>query len=931
MGRRRRSPSSVPQRTRLLRVLLYYVVLVAVALLLAQLLPALGIHLSLDRVHLLSSANEQLTSRLPGGGRQAVEMPPVTVIEAVVGMVGALLLSIPVAWLYMLTKEDVKYDESVVHTVIILPIVVTGIVLIVRDSIALAFSLAGVVAAVRFRNTLKDTKDAVYIFLAVGIGLAAGVQAIVVAFILSVIFNGVIFALWRLDAEEVIRRTNEFPAVPQPPPIAPLPDRKRGSQMINTAELLAQPVARQALEPVLNPELSLLEFNARVLALAEDRATPLLARLRFLSIFTSNVDEIFMIKVGGLRQALAAGITKRSIDGRMPKELLQAMALRLRALLHRQYRCFNELRANELSQNGVRLRAWTDLSEPERAQLAAYFDEQVFPLLTPKAVTTAPGHPFPHIEDLRLSLAVMVEDPRTGREHLALLNVSDAVPRFVRLKDTHDFVPIEDVIREHVSALYHGRRVLGVYPFRLTRCGEVQFDEHAGANFLEVVEEEVRQRPFGAIIRVEIEQGMPAAVRDVLLSELRHEKNREGIPLEDDDVFVVDGPVDLGALSELADLELPELDYPPFTPASPLDRDRPIVDVLDEHDVLVHHPYESFDDTVQRFISDACDDPDVVTIKLTLYRAGGRSLVVEALKRAAAAGKDVSVFIEIKARFDEETNIFWAKQLEHAGIHVVTALPTLKTHAKVALVVRRQGDRLRRYAHIGTGNYNAATARVYADFGLLTADPAITTDLQTLFNELTGSSRAPAGEYQRLLVAPTYMLRRFLELIERETAHARAGRGGHIRAKLNGLADTEIMEALYRASQAGVKIDLSVRSICALRPGVAGLSDTVRVVSVLGRFLEHGRIYYFANAGEPEYYIGSADWRSRNVRRRVEVAVPVLHPALRGRLDHVLDTELNDTSAWRLLPDGTYERPAAAGGPGTQELLLRAVQEMAAR
>ena len=921
-------------RTRLLRVLLYYAALIALGLLLVQLLPLLGVDMGLNRWHFFSSANDQLTALLPGGTGAADAgsgTPPLTALEALAGMLGALLLSIPVAWIYMVTKEDVKYDESVVHTVVILPVVVAGIVLIVRDSIPLAFSLAGVVAAVRFRNTLKDTKDAVYIFLAVGIGLAAGVQAIVVAFILSVIFNAVVLVLWRLDTDEVIRHTSEFPAAAAPPAFAPLPDRSRGSQMINTAELLAGPVARQALEPVINPELSLLEFNARVLALAEDPATPLLARLRFLSIFTTNLDEIFMIKVGGLRQAVAAGITKRSIDGRTPRELLQTMGLRLRALLQRQYRCFNELRANELEHNGVRLRSWSELTDGERAQLATYFDEQVFPVLTPKAVTHTPGHPFPHIEDLRLSLAVMIEDPRSRREHLAVLNVSDAVPRFVRLRDTHDFVAVEDVIREHVAALYRGRRVLGVFPFRVTRCGEVQFDEHAGANFLEVVEEEVRRRPFGAIVRVEIEQGMPAAVRDVLLSELRREKNSEGIALEDDDVFVVDGPVDLGALAELADLELPELDYAPFTPAAPLDRDRPIFDVLDERDVLVHHPYESFDDTVQRLIADACDDPDVVTIKLTLYRMGGRSLVVDALKRAAAAGKDVSVFVEIKARFDEETNIFWAKQLEHAGIHVVTALPTLKTHAKIALIVRRQGERLRRYAHLGTGNYNAGTARVYTDFGLLTADPVITADLQTLFNELTGSSRAPAGEFQRLLVAPTYMLRRFLELIERETAHARAGRGGQIRAKLNGLADTEVIEALYRASQAGVRIDLSVRSICALRPGVPGLSASVRVVSVLGRFLEHGRIYYFANGGAPEYYIGSADWRSRNLRRRVEVAVPVLDPALRTRLERVLDIELSDATAWRLLPDGTYERPAGRSGPGTQEQLLNLVEEVAAR
>ena len=366
-------------------------------------------------------------------------------------------------------------------------------------------------------------------------------------------------------------------------------------------------------------------------------------------------------------------------------------------------------------------------------------------MLTPKAITNAPGHPFPHIEDLRLSLAVVVRDPRTDREHLNVLNVSDALPRFVRLKDTRDFVPIEDVIRAYGGALYRGRTVLGIHAFRLTRSGEVQFEEEpTGASFLEVVEEELRRRPFGAIIRVEIERGMPESVLDMLLSELRHEENRDGIPLEASDVFEVDGPVDLGAVAEIAELEIPELDYPPFAPVVPLDRHRSIFDILDERDVLVHHPYESFEDTVQRLLSDAADDPDVVTIKLTLYRTGGRSLIVEALKRAAAAGKDVFVFVEIKARFDEETNIFWAKQLERAGIHVITGLVALKTHAKVALVVRRRGDRLQRYAHIGTGNYNAATAHVYTDFGLLTSDPTITADLQALFNELTGSSRPPS-------------------------------------------------------------------------------------------------------------------------------------------------------------------------------------------
>jgi polyphosphate kinase len=902
---------------------LYYLAVIVVAVVLLQLIPALGIHLSFDRLRLLPGAAEEFAT---AAGRGRAAAPSVSALEAVLSIVGALALSLPVAWVYMLTKEDVKYDESVLHTVIILPMVVAGIVLIIRDSLALAFSLAGVVAAVRFRNTLKDTKDAVYIFLAVGIGLAAGVQALVVALILSGFFNVVVFVLWKLEAKQVIRRTDEFPVV------APEPARSRGSMVMDTRDLLPRPPSSGAergepVEPVINPELSWLEFNARVLALAEDPGTPLLARLRFLSIFTTNLDEFVMIKVGGLKQALAAGVTKRSIDGRTPRELLQAMHLRLRSLLKRQYRCFADLRESRLTRNGVRLRRWADLSQAQREELKQYFDDQVFPVLTPKAITNAPGHPFPRIADDRLSLAVVVRDPRSDRQHLNVLNVSDALPRFVRLRDSRDFVLIEDVIREHAGALYRGRTVVGVHPFRLTRSGEVEFDEQAAANFLEVVEEEVRRRPYGAIIRVELERGMPEHVLDMLLGELRREENREGIPLERGDVHELEGPVDLGALMELADLDLPELDYPPFTPASPLCREPSVFDLLDRQDVLVHHPYESFEDTVQRFLADAADDPEVSSIKLTLYRTGERSPVVDALKRAAAAGKDVTVFVEVKARFDEELNIYWAKQLERAGIHVITGLVALKTHAKVALVVRRRGERQQRYAHIGTGNYHAAAAHVYTDLGLLTADPVITADLQALFNELTGSARAPAGEFQRLLVAPTFMLRRFLTLIERETAHARAGRAGHIRAKLNGLADTEIIEALYRASQAGVRIELSVRGICSLRPGVPGLSDTISVISVLGRFLEHARVFCFGAGGEAEYFIGSADWRSRNLRRRVEVVTPVQDPALRDRLDRLLNAELRDPRAWRLQPDGTYERDAGATGLDVQEMLLQTTSD----
>jgi len=850
-------------------------------------------------------------------------------------MLGALVLAGPIAWVYMVTKQELAYDESVVHTVIILPIAVAGIVMIVRDSIALAFSLAGIVAAVRFRNTLKDTKDAVYIFLAIGIGLAAGVGSLVVAFIMSLVFNLTVLALWRFNIGDLYAFRGATAILPAdkppgtPAPASPLaePDRGRGSIMIDAATFQEVGADRTgSLGPVINPEISVLEFNTRVLALAEDSTTPLLARLRFLSIVSSNLDEFTMIKIGGLRHAVAAGITKQSMDGKTPRELLIALNVRLRTLMARHYRCFSGLRRQELRDRGIRVLTWDELGPEEQAFVAPYFDEHVFPVLTPKAMTTAPGHPMPHIEDLRVSLAIVVRDGRTGRDHFSILNVSDALPRFVRLGDALDFVPIEDVIRANAGVLYPGRQVQEVHAFRLIRSGEIQVDEAAAANFLEMVEEEVLRRPHGAILRVEMERTMPDVVRDMLFRELRREDNREGIALEPSDLVETDGMVDLHALHELADLPIPELHYPPFQAACPLDGQRSVFEQIEEHDVLVHHPYEAFDQTVQRFLVEAADDPDVVSIKMTMYRTGGRSSIVDALRRAAATGKDVAVFVELKARFDEEMNIYWAKQLERAGIHVVTGLVSLKTHAKVALVVRREGDRIRRYAHIGTGNYNAATARVYADLGLLTADPAICADLNALFNELTGSSRAPTGTFQSLLVAPSRMLPRFLELIDREVQHATAGRGGHVRVKLNGIADTEVIEALYRASRAGVKVEMIVRGICSLRPGVPGMSDNIRVVSLLGRFLEHARIYAFANGGEPDYYIGSADWRSRNLRRRVEVVAPVTDPIGRARLEAILEAELNDPRAWHLQGDGSYVRPPSDDGPSAQEQFLQAIE-----
>jgi polyphosphate kinase len=474
-------------------------------------------------------------------------------------------------------------------------------------------------------------------------------------------------------------------------------------------------------------------------------------------------------------------------------------------------------------------------------------------------------------------------------------------------------VPLESMVRAQVGALFPGREVVEAHAFRVTRSGDIQLDELGTASFAQAIAEELRRRPWGPVVRIEVERTMPLLLRELLQRELRFEESALQSVLGPSDVYEADGPVDLGGLGELAGgAARPDLDYPPFTARDPFAGERSVFDVLDRGDVLVHHPHDAFTASLERFIADAADDPDVAAIKLTLYRPGGPSRIAEALRGAAASGKDVSVFVELKARFDEELNIGWAQSLEAAGIHVITGLATLKIHAKVALVVRRTAGRTRRYAHVGSGNYNADTARLYTDLGLFTADDAITGDLHALFNELTGSSRPPQAAFRRLLVAPTNMLDRFLVLIARETEHARAGRGGHIRAKLNGLADCTVIGALYSASQAGVDVDLVVRGICMLRPGIPGLSERIHVVSVLGRFLEHARIYHFANAGTPEYYIGSADWRPRNLRRRVEVITPVDDPAAQARLDRILERELAAPSAWDLESDGSYTRSRAA-------------------
>ena len=696
--------------------------------------------------------------------------------------------------------------------------------------------------------------------------------------------------------------------------------RASGGRRVRLSDVALRLPAADGVRPspdhFLNADLSLLQFNARVVELAEDAGVPLLARLRFLSIFSANLDEFFMVRVAALKRAVAEGAGEAD---------LQAVAIRVRALLERQGRCFEEGCRPALAAHGIRILRWADLATAQQQSLNRVFTEQIFPSMTPQALTRAPGHPFPLIPNLRLSLAVVVRDSRGGPTHFAYVKVPDTASRFVPLEDGTGFVPVEELIRANLHHVYPGRVAEEAYAFRVTRGADLELDEQHATSLLQAIEEETKRRPYSAAVRVEVAADMPASVRELLLRELQFEEATPAGLLGADDLYQAPGFVDFGGLRELARLPLPALDYAPYQADTPIDPERSIFAVLAERDVLVHHPYDSFETTVQRLLVEAADDPDVVAIKQTLYRAGGRSAIVDALVRAAERGKEVFVFVELKARFDEERNIDWARKLEQAGIRVVYGLVELKTHAKTALVVRREPGGMRRYVHIGTGNYNAATAAIYTDLGLLSADPGLGADVNDLFNELSGSSRPPQGAFRRILVSPKYLAQRLLDLIAREADHAKAGREARIRAKLNGLADPEIIEALYGASRAGVDIALIVRGICTLRPGVVDLSERIRVVSVLGRFLEHSRISHFANGGDAEYYIGSPDWRPRNLRHRVEVVTPVGDAASRSRLDRILETALDDPTAWELEADGSYRRRTPAPGSDrrdSQERLL---------
>ncbi|MFE4108314.1 polyphosphate kinase 1 [Almyronema epifaneia] len=689
-------------------------------------------------------------------------------------------------------------------------------------------------------------------------------------------------------------------------------------------------------------ELSWLEFNFRVLHEAVDERTPLLERLKFMAIFSTNLDEFFMVRVAGIKQQIDAGVTKQTPDGRIPQKHLQDISDRLRPMVEIQHSHFEQELRSLMVKNGIQLLNYADLKSEQTAYLDDYFEEQIFPVLTPLAVD--PGHPFPYISNLSLNLAVVIQEPETGKEHFARVKVPKVLPRFVVLPDSlrttknsksilWTGVPLEQVIAHNLAALFPGMTVQNCYTFRITRNADLDVEEDEADDLLLAIEQELRKRRLGgSAVRIEIEKSMPEAVRTNLMRQLE---------LTDADLYEVEGLINLGDLMTFMSLPAPQFKDKPWTPVVPkhlqhisnpdddddLDAEEAedFFTIIQQRDQIFHHPYHSFASTVQRFITYAAHDPDVLAIKMTLYRTSGDSPIVQALISAAENGKQVAVLVELKARFDEENNINWARKLEKSGVHVVYGLVGLKTHTKTALVVRHEGDRIRRYVHIGTGNYNPKTARLYTDLGLLSCRDDLGADLTDLFNYLTGYSQQ--SSFRKLLIAPVSLRQRMLELIRQETEHCRNGRKGKIVAKMNALVDPPIIEALYEASQAGVEIDLIVRGICCLRPGLKGISDHIRVISIIGRFLEHSRIFYFHNDGDEQMFIGSADWMPRNLNRRVEAVVPIEDAKIFQDLQALLTLMLSDNrQAWDLEADGKYiqRRPAKGESERSTHVMLMA-------
>lgn len=672
----------------------------------------------------------------------------------------------------------------------------------------------------------------------------------------------------------------------------------------------------------LSRELSWLEFNRRVLAEALDERTPLLERLKFLSIFCSNLDEYFMVRVAATKEQIDANVSKRTPDGRTPTEHLRDISQRLRPMITQMHHHFQaELRPKMLAHD-IYLLDYADLNPAQSAYLDAYFNEQVFPVLTPLAVDS--GHPFPYISNLSLNLAVEIEDRESTEPHFARVKVPKVLPRFVPLPDDllpnesgrchWTGIPMEQIIANNIVALFPGMKVKDCYAFRITRNADLAVEEDEADDLMLAIEQELRKRRLGgSVVRMELEVGMNPAMRTTLMNELR---------IQEEDVYEIEGLIGLTDLMALMALPLADLKDPHWTPVIPGSwknvqhpEGESVFSLIRRRDRLIHHPYHAFSGTVQTFITQAASDPDVLAIKVTLYRTSGDSPIVNALIKAAENGKQVVALVELKARFDEENNINWARALERSGVHVVYGLMGLKTHTKVSLVVRREKTGIRRYVHIGTGNYNPKTARLYTDLGILSCREELGTDLTDLFNYLTGYSRQQS--YKKLLIAPASLRPQMTEFIQQEAKLAQGGKAGRIIVKMNALVDPTIIAELYKASQAGVEIDLIVRGICCLRPGIEGISENIRVVSVIGRFLEHSRIFYFQNDGDARYYIGSADWMPRNLDRRVEAVVPIEAPLLQNELMELLQICLDDNrQAWEMQADGTYcQRHPKKGEP----------------
>mgnify|MGYP003338361613 FL=1 len=680
-----------------------------------------------------------------------------------------------------------------------------------------------------------------------------------------------------------------------------------------------------SLNPLLEPhelvdrELSWLEFNSRVLNLAEDTNLPLLERVRFLSIFSSNLDDFFMIRVASVKLKLESGATFTNVAGFTAQSLLDEILKKVNELVQRQSKCLHKSIIPRLREHEIHIVHWEELAQVEKEYIREIFDSQIFPVLTPLAVD--PSHPFPYISGLSLSLAVIVKHPESREEFFARVKVPNVLPRFIpthkNLKNR--FISLEEVIAAHLNELFPGMLIEDYYTFRLTRNEDLDLEEEDSENILETMEQELLKRKFGPPVRLEVE----SEIKSVLLHRLINE-----LEISHRDVISYQGPLDLTGLNVIADLERPELHFPPHRSQMPrellgsedLESDD-FFQLIKEKEILLHHPYESFTSTVVRFIETAALDPKVLAIKQTLYRTSGDSPIMEALIEAAQSGKQVLAVVEIRARFDELANVRWARKLEEAGVHVVYGLMGLKTHAKLSLVVRAEDDGIRRYCHVGTGNYNPKTARGYEDLGLLSSDPDLCDDLSRLFNQLSGF--VSESTFKRLIVAPTSLRSELIHKIDREIAHAKAGRTSQITFKLNSILDEVFVDALYRASKAGVKVDLTVRGICALKPGRKFLSENITVRSVLGRFLEHSRIYHFHNAGDDEYWIGSADLMNRNLDRRIETLVRVEHPEHKKRLWELMGLYSDSrVRRWEMQNDGEWIRINGDDSVDLQEYII---------